>query len=89
MARPKTFDVPAFEETCYVCGVQCATKYATQVSGKTVCIKCNRYRHVVHALRLVEYLAETPCYNVLCDCPHCNARKVQAFITKWHSAKHP
>lgn len=60
MAR-NTFEAPALNVLCDVCGAWHGATFSYEVSGKRVCIKCARYKHVVHAFRYVEYMAAKDC----------------------------
>lgn len=55
------FGIPEIEDVCDVCGARFNRKFGTDLSGLFVCVFCSRYRHMVHALRFVNYMAEKDC----------------------------
>lgn len=97
---PKGFQVGEWDVRCDVCGTSYSVRFQNQIAGKSVCVMCNRYRHMVHALRYVEHMAAKECTEVLykyndgmqqcslsCSCDTCGARKVLRFIERWHNAR--
>jgi hypothetical protein len=99
---PKGFVVDEVDATCDVCGVRFCRKFGYDLAGKFVCTLCSRYRHVVHAFRFVEYIAQRDCEQTYgranddndrgiyckldCGCDPCSARKVLKFIEGWQKA---
>lgn len=62
---PKAFQIDSVDAACEVCGSKFNRKFGTEIAGKFVCSLCARYRHMVHPLRYVEYMASRDCQVVL------------------------
>lgn len=75
---PKGFETGQWEVACDVCGAKYSVRFQNQLAGKNVCIMCNRYRHMVHALRYVEYMASKDCQEAYA------VTELQGDMVHWH-----
>lgn len=62
---PKGFQLPNNEADCEVCGSRFNRRWGTEISGLFVCTLCNRFRHMVHAMRYVRFMADKDCEQPL------------------------